>query len=134
MVLISFTIDLWACFGPMLQAFLITTHHSPKKTRLTTHHNPKYLFPNANLMYKWASHPPCPLGILTLSDINWSQSYSPTHWTFLVTPTLLPHPVSKVNNLVSQYLKLSAHFYVQLPVSSVLPQRPLCLISIHFYF
>jgi hypothetical protein len=39
MVLIPFTIDPWAQFGPMLQAFLTTTHHPRQKPWQTTHTN-----------------------------------------------------------------------------------------------
>ena len=42
MVLFPFTIDLWAWFGPMLQAFLTTTHHPHQKPWRTTHSNNKY--------------------------------------------------------------------------------------------
>jgi hypothetical protein len=38
----TFTIDPWAWFGPMLQAFLITTHHPGQKPWPTTHTNYKY--------------------------------------------------------------------------------------------
>jgi hypothetical protein len=51
-VLIPFTIDLWARFGPMLQAFLTTTHHPCQKPWITTQNNNKYHRPNANLMYE----------------------------------------------------------------------------------
>jgi hypothetical protein len=82
MVLIPFTIDPWAPFGPMLQAFLTTTHHPCQKPWRTTHTNSKYHQPNANLMYKRASQPPCPLGILISANIRWTQSASPTRQTF----------------------------------------------------
>ncbi len=52
MVLIPFTIDPWARFGPMLQAFLTTTHHPHQKPWRTTHINTKYHCPNANHMYE----------------------------------------------------------------------------------
>jgi hypothetical protein len=52
MVLIPFTIDPWARFGPMLQSFLTTTHHPRQKPWRTSHTNNKYHRPNANLMYK----------------------------------------------------------------------------------
>jgi hypothetical protein len=39
MVLLRFTINPWARFGPMLQAFLATTHHPPQKPWCTTHHH-----------------------------------------------------------------------------------------------
>jgi hypothetical protein len=69
MVLIPFTIDPWARFGPMLQSFLTTTHHPHQKPWRISHTNNKYHRPNANLMYERASQPPCPLGILTSADI-----------------------------------------------------------------
>jgi hypothetical protein len=50
MVLIPFTIDLWARFGPLLQVFLTTTHHPHQKPWRTTHTNTKYHRLNANLM------------------------------------------------------------------------------------
>jgi len=76
MVLIYFTIDPWAWFSPMLQAFLTTTHHPPQKTWHTTHTNNKYHQLNANLMYKYecASQSPCPLGILTSANLQWKQA------------------------------------------------------------
>jgi hypothetical protein len=94
MVLIPLTIDPWARFGPMLQAFLTTTHHPPQKPWSTTHRNTQYQRSNANLMYKQASQPPCPLGILTSADIRWSHLASPTRRTFFghsytaLTPSL----------------------------------------------
>jgi hypothetical protein len=66
----------------MLQAFLTTTHHPRQKLWCTTHTNYKYHRPNANLMYERASQPPCPLGILTSTDLRWMQSASPTRQTF----------------------------------------------------
>ena len=39
MVLIPFTIDPWARFGPMLQSFLTTTHHTHQKPWRTSHIN-----------------------------------------------------------------------------------------------
>jgi hypothetical protein len=36
MVLIPFAIDPWARFGPLLQAFLTTTHHPPQKPWCTS--------------------------------------------------------------------------------------------------
>ena len=69
MVLIPFTIDPWARFGPMLQSFLTTTHHPHQKSWCTSHINNKYHRPNANLMYERASQPQCPLGILTSANI-----------------------------------------------------------------
>jgi hypothetical protein len=42
MVLIPFAIDPHGRFGPMLQAFLTTTNHSPQKPWQTTHQNTKY--------------------------------------------------------------------------------------------
>jgi hypothetical protein len=82
MVLIPFTIDSWARFGPMLQSFLTTTHHPHQKPWHTSHINNKNHQPNANLMYERTSQPPCPLGILTSADIRWTQSTSPTHRSF----------------------------------------------------
>jgi len=69
MVLIPFTIDPWARFGPMLQAFLTTTHHPRQKPWRTTHTNSKYHQPNASLMYECASQPPRPLGMIVSADI-----------------------------------------------------------------
>ena len=74
MVLIPFTIDPWARFGPMLQAFLTPTHHPHQKPWHTTHAISKYHQPNTNLMYEHASKPPCSPGILTSADIRWTQS------------------------------------------------------------
>jgi hypothetical protein len=54
MVLIPFTIEPCARFGPMLQAFLATTHHPHQKPWRTSHTNNKYDRPNANLMYERA--------------------------------------------------------------------------------
>jgi hypothetical protein len=81
MVLIPFTIDPWVQFGPMLQAFPTTPHYPHQKPWCTTHTNTKYHCPNANLMYKKASQPPCPVGILTSANLHRSQS-SPTHQIF----------------------------------------------------
>ncbi len=92
MVLIPFTIDPWARFGPMLQAFLTTTHHPRQKPWRTTHTNSKYHRPNANLVYERASQPPCPLGILTSADIRWTQSVSPTRRTFFGNSYTAPTP------------------------------------------
>ena len=92
MVLIPFTIDPWARFGPMLQAFLITTHHPRQKSLRTAHANSKYHRPNANLMYECAYQPPCPLRILIFSDIRWTQSASPTRWTFFGNSYTAPTP------------------------------------------
>jgi hypothetical protein len=92
MVLIPFTIDPLAQFGLMLQAFLTTTHHPHQKPWRTTHTNTKYHRPNANLMYKCASQPPCPLGILTSADLCWSQSSSPTRQTFFGNSYTSPTP------------------------------------------
>jgi len=72
LVLIPFTIDPWARFGPMLQAFLTTTHHPRQKPWRTTHTNYKYHQPNANLMYRCASQPPRPLEILPSADLRWA--------------------------------------------------------------
>ena len=82
MVLFPFTFDPWARFGPMLHAFLTTTHHPCQKPWRTTHTNYKYHRPNTNLIYERASQPPCPLGILISADIRWTQSASPTRRTF----------------------------------------------------
>jgi hypothetical protein len=92
MVLIPFTIDPWARFGPMLQSFLTTTHHPRQKPWRTSHTNNKYHRPNANLMYERASQPPCPLGILTSADIRWTQSTSPTRRTFFGNSYTAPTP------------------------------------------
>jgi hypothetical protein len=94
MVLIPFTIDpwAWARFGPILQAFLITTHHPCQKPWRTTHTNYKYHRPNANLMYERASQPPCPLRILTSADIRWPQSASPTRRMFFGNSYTAPTP------------------------------------------
>ena len=92
MVLIPFTIDPWARFGPMLQAFLTTTHHPRQKPWRTSHTNNKYHRPNTNLMYECASQPPCPLGILTSADIRWTQSASPTRRTFFGNSYTAPTP------------------------------------------
>ena len=84
MVLIPFTIDPWCRFGPMLQAFLTTTQHPPQNTFRSDR-------PNASTMLKWATTPPCPLGILTSADHNWKLSQSPTRRPFFghshTTPT-----------------------------------------------
>jgi hypothetical protein len=112
MVLFPFTmIDTWAQFGPMLQAFLTTTHHPRQKTWRTTHNNYKYHRPNANLsMYERASQPPCPLGILTC------------------TPTLHPHQVYILSNSSdSAYLRHTAHYNVMLPARSNFIPQPLHL-------
>jgi len=92
MVLIPFTIDPHGHFGPMLQAFLTTTTHAPQKPWCTSPHNSKRHRPNANLMYSWASTPPCPLGILTSADINWSASASPARRTFFGNSYTAPTP------------------------------------------
>jgi hypothetical protein len=92
MVLIPFTIDPYGRYGPMLQVFLTTTHHARQKPWRTNHTNQKYHRPNANLMYKRASQPPCPLGILTSADILWTQSTSPTRRTFFGNSYTLPTP------------------------------------------
>ena len=92
MVLIPFTIDPWARFGPMLQAFLITTHHPRQKSWRTAHVNSKYHRPNANLMYECAYQPPSPLRILISSDIRWTQSASPTRRTFFGNSYTAPTP------------------------------------------
>jgi hypothetical protein len=39
----TFTIEPWAQFGPMLQAFLTNTHHRRQKPWRTTHTNSKHL-------------------------------------------------------------------------------------------
>ena len=109
MVLIPFTIDPWARFGPVLQAYLTTTHHPRQKPWRTTHTNYKYHRPNANLMYERASQPPCSLGILTSADLQWVQSASPTQQTFFGNSYTAPTPslhtlkliglsISKVNS------------------------------------
>jgi hypothetical protein len=92
MALIPFTIDPWARFGPMLQAFLTTTHHPHQKPWCTTRTNTKYHPPNTNLMYEQASQPPCPLGIFTSADLHWSQSASPTRQTFFGNSYTAPTP------------------------------------------
>ncbi len=92
MVLIPFTIDPWAQFGPMLQAFLTTTHHPRQKPWCTTHTNANYHRPNANLIYKQASQPPCPCGILASADLRWSQSASPTRQIFFGNSYTSPTP------------------------------------------
>jgi hypothetical protein len=92
MVLIPFTIDPWARFGPMLQAFLTTTHHPCQKPWCTTHTNTKYHCPNANLMYKRASQLPCTLGILISADLRWRQSASTTRQTFYGNSYTAPTP------------------------------------------
>ena len=108
MVLLPFTIDPWGRFGPMLQAFLTTTHHTPQKPWHTTHRNHKYLRPYANLMYKRASHPPCPLGILTSADINWSQSSSSTRRIFFGNSYTAPTP--SIHSLQQLGLTISKAF------------------------
>jgi hypothetical protein len=92
MVLIPFTIDPWARFRPMLQAFLTTTRHPHQKPWRTTHTNTNYHCPNANLVYERASQPLCPLGILTSADLHWSQSASPTCKTFFGNSYTSPKP------------------------------------------
>ena len=92
MVLIPFTVDPHGRFGPMLQAFLTTTTHTPHKPWCTAPHNNKRHRPNANLMYSRASTPPCPLGILTSADINWKASASPTRRTFFGYSYTAPTP------------------------------------------
>jgi hypothetical protein len=95
MVLIPFAIYPHGRFGPMLQAFLTTTNHTPQKPWCwcTSPHNSKRHRPNANLlMYSQASAPPCPLGILTTADINWSNSMSTTRRTFFGNSYTAPTP------------------------------------------
>ncbi len=43
-------------------------------------------------MYKQASQPPCPLGILAAADLRWSQSASPTRQTFFGNLYTAPTP------------------------------------------
>jgi hypothetical protein len=126
MVLIPFTIDPWARFGPMLQSFLTTTHHPRQKPWHTSHTNNKYHRHNANLMYKCASQPPCPLGILTSADIRWTQSASPTSRAFFGNSYTAPTPSLHTLQLIGlAYLKHTAHYYVTLPVrSNSIPQPP----------
>jgi hypothetical protein len=92
MVLIPFTIDPWAWFGPMLLVFLTTTHHPRQKPWHTTHTNYKYHRPDANLLYKRASQPPCQLGILISIDIRWTQSASPRRRTLFGNSYTAPTP------------------------------------------
>ncbi len=92
MVLVPFTIDPWARFGPVLQSFLTTTHHTRQKPWRASHTNNKYHQPNANLMYECASQPPCPLGILTFVAIQWTRSASPTRRTFFGNSYTAPTP------------------------------------------
>ncbi len=82
----------WAQFGPMLKAFLTTTHHPHQKPWHTTHTNNEYHRPNASLMHKRASQPPCPLGILASADLQWKQSASPTRRTFFGNSYTAPTP------------------------------------------
>ncbi len=79
-------------FGPMLQAFHTTTHHSCQKPWCTTHANTQYHCPNPNLLYKWASQPPCSLGICLSAGLRWSQSASPTRQTFFGNSYTAPTP------------------------------------------
>ena len=106
MVLIPFSIDPWAQFDPMLQAFLTTTHHPRQKPWCITHSHSKYHQPNANLMYECASQPPCPLRILTSADIRWTQSASPTRGTFFgnsyTAPTLSLHTLQLIGLSISK--------------------------------
>jgi hypothetical protein len=103
MVLIPYSIDCWAKIGPMLQAFLTTTHHPCQPWR-TTHNNTKYHHPNANLMCKQASQPQCPLGkIHPSTDLQWSPSTLPTCHTFFNSSYTAPTP--SLHTL--QLLKLS---------------------------
>jgi hypothetical protein len=124
MVLIPFTIDSWARFGPMLQAFLITTHHPRQKSWRTAHANSKYHRPNANLMYECAYQPPCPLRILISSDIRWTQSASPTRRTFFGN-SYCTHTSILYNSPDLAYLRHTAHYCVMLLVrSNFIPQPP----------
>ena len=92
MVLIPFTVDPHGRFGPMLQAFLTSTNHSPHKPWCTSPHNSKRHRPYANLMYSRASTSPCPLGILTSADRNWKASASPSRRTFFGNSYTAPTP------------------------------------------
>jgi hypothetical protein len=131
MVIIPFTIDPRVRFGPMLQAFLTTTHHPHQKPWHTTHTNYKYHWPNANLLYEPASQLPCPLGILSSADLRWAQSASRLANTTDVLWQLLHRihtkftysPIS--NSSDSAYLRHTAHYYVILPLrSNFIPQPP----------
>jgi len=55
MVLIPFTIDPWAQFGPMLQAFFTPPHHPPPKRSLVTPilhpHQASILYNSSDLTY-----------------------------------------------------------------------------------
>jgi hypothetical protein len=63
-----------------------------KKPWHTTHTNSKYHQPNAKLMYKRSSQPPCSRGILISTDIQWTQSATPTRWTFFGNSYTAPTP------------------------------------------
>jgi hypothetical protein len=59
----------------MLQSFISRSHHPPQKDW-------RFERPYATLMYKRASTPPDPLGILTYADIQWTNLKSGLHRTF----------------------------------------------------
>ena len=63
--------------------------------------NTKYLHPNANLMYKRASTPPCPLGILTSADPIGANLPLPTDRTSLEILTRPQHQVSLLSNALA---------------------------------
>jgi hypothetical protein len=118
MVLIPFTIDPWCRFGPMLQAFLTTTQQPPQNTFRSDR-------PNASTMLKWATTPPCPLGILTSADHNWKLSQSPTRHPFFghshTAPTPSIYTIQQLGltmtHAFSNLIRHGIHTFVQPPTA-----------------
>ena len=126
MVLIPFTIDPWARFSPMLQAFLTTTHH-PRCQKLwqTSQTNNKYHRPNANLMLNVRPNHHAHLGSSRQLASDGANLPCPHAKHSLETPTSHPHQVYiHFNSSDSAFQRCIAHCYVMLPIrSNFIPQQ-----------
>jgi hypothetical protein len=110
MVLLPFTIEPFAHFGPMFQSFLISSVSPPQAPWFTTHCLAKFNHRYANLMYKRASTLPCTLGILASADFFWKHSDSPTRCTFygnsFTAPTPSIHTIQQLGLAISKSYSL----------------------------
>jgi hypothetical protein len=120
-VLILFTIDPWARFGPMLQAFLTTTilvrnpgaPHTPTLNITAPMPTSRTNEPPNHHAHLVSSHQPTYVGV-NLPHPHVKHS--------LVTHTLHPHQVYiHFNSLDSAFQKHLAHYYLYVPTSSHRP-------------
>ena len=90
-------------------------------------------------MYKRASQPPCPFGILTSADLRWKQSASPTRRTFFgnsyTAPTPSLHTLQLLGLSISKskaYSSLLGHATCTPQLHPTAPAFDLYLLFSHF--